>query len=161
MTLEETSLGIHLFILFNVNIGTESLSSPGFLDIQINGAYDFDFSVYPPPETDEHVHAHEGLEGEEPSLTAAADAAYRAGLDRVARRIVETGVTSLLPTVIVRSSTLTNISICSCYILPFDILIRLKKSPSTPSSSLSYLLSLPTAQHPTHPLSQSLKAHIS
>ncbi len=45
--------------------------SPGFLDIQINGAYNFDFSVY---------------EGD--------DEAYRAGLRTVAERIVETGVTS-------------------------------------------------------------------
>lgn len=45
--------------------------SPGFLDIQINGAYDFDFSVY---------------EGD--------DETYRTGLHRVAEKIVETGVTS-------------------------------------------------------------------
>ena len=46
-------------------------NSPGFLDIQINGAYNFDFSVY---------------EGD--------DEAYRTGLHRVAEKIVETGVTS-------------------------------------------------------------------
>lgn len=46
-------------------------SSPGFLDIQINGAYGFDFSVY---EKD--------------------DDTYRQGLETVATRIVETGVTS-------------------------------------------------------------------
>ena len=45
--------------------------SPGLIDIQINGAYNFDFSVY---------------EGD--------DEAYRAGLHRVAEKIVETGVTS-------------------------------------------------------------------
>ena len=45
--------------------------SPGFLDIQINGAYNFDFSVY---------------EGD--------DETYRTGLHRVAEKIVETGVTS-------------------------------------------------------------------
>ena len=45
--------------------------SPGFLDIQINGAYNFDFSVY---------------EGD--------DETYRNGLHRVAEKIVETGVTS-------------------------------------------------------------------
>jgi N-acetylglucosamine-6-phosphate deacetylase len=45
--------------------------SPGLIDIQINGAYDFDFSVY---------------EGE--------DDKYIEGLDMVARRIVETGVTA-------------------------------------------------------------------
>jgi N-acetylglucosamine-6-phosphate deacetylase len=45
--------------------------SPGLIDIQINGAYDFDFSVY---------------DGD--------DDAYRAGLRKVAENIVETGVTS-------------------------------------------------------------------
>ena len=45
--------------------------SPGFLDIQINGAYGFDFSVY---------------EGD--------DEAYLSGLKTVAEKIVETGVTS-------------------------------------------------------------------
>ena len=47
------------------------VSSPGFVDIQINGAYGFDFSVY---END--------------------DDSYRRGLGMVARRVVETGVTS-------------------------------------------------------------------
>lgn len=45
--------------------------SPGFLDIQINGAYGFDFSVY---------------EGD--------DEQYRKGLLRVSENIIETGVTS-------------------------------------------------------------------
>lgn len=49
--------------------------SPGFLDIQINGAYGFDFSVY---END--------------------DESYRRGLQMVAERIVETGVTSYVLT---------------------------------------------------------------
>lgn len=44
-------------------------ASPGFLDIQINGAYGFDFSIY---EDDQH---------------------YNDGLRMVASRIVETGVT--------------------------------------------------------------------
>lgn len=47
------------------------LASPGLMDIQINGAYGFDFSVY---------------EGDEE--------AYRQGLKTVAEKIVETGVTS-------------------------------------------------------------------
>jgi N-acetylglucosamine-6-phosphate deacetylase len=47
------------------------LNSPGFLDIQINGAYGFDFSVY---------------EGD--------DDAYRRGLELIAEKIVETGVTA-------------------------------------------------------------------
>ena len=45
--------------------------SPGYLDIQINGAYGFDFSVF---------------EGDHE--------AYRQGLKNVAEKIVETGVTS-------------------------------------------------------------------
>ena len=46
------------------------LSSPGFMDIQINGAYNFDFSIF---------------QGDKN--------AYREGLKDVARRMVETGVT--------------------------------------------------------------------
>ncbi|KAI0764326.1 Metallo-dependent hydrolase [Trametes elegans] len=60
-----------------------NILSPGFLDIQINGAYNFDFSVY---------------DGD--------DEAYLAGLRRVGERIVETGVTSLLPTIITQERSL-------------------------------------------------------
>ena len=45
--------------------------SPGLIDAQINGAYNFDFSIY---------------DGD--------DDGYRSGLDMVACRIVETGVTA-------------------------------------------------------------------
>ena len=48
-----------------------NIVSPGFIDIQINGAYGFDFSVY---------------EGDSD--------AYRQGLQIIAEKIVETGVTS-------------------------------------------------------------------
>ena len=48
-----------------------NIVSPGFIDTQINGAYGFDFSVY---------------DGDMD--------AYRRGLNTVAERIVETGVTS-------------------------------------------------------------------
>jgi N-acetylglucosamine-6-phosphate deacetylase len=48
-----------------------NIVSPGFIDTQINGAYGFDFSVY---------------DGDSD--------AYRRGLNTVAERIVETGVTS-------------------------------------------------------------------
>ena len=48
-----------------------NIVSPGFLDIQINGAYGFDFSVY---------------DGD--------DDAYRRGLKAISEKIVETGVTS-------------------------------------------------------------------
>ena len=59
--------------LLNLFVGylTHLFHSPGFIDIQINGAYNFDFSVY---------------EGD--------DEVYRQGLEMVAERIVETGITS-------------------------------------------------------------------
>ncbi|ETW74854.1 carbohydrate esterase family 9 protein [Heterobasidion irregulare TC 32-1] len=60
-----------------------NIISPGFLDIQINGAYGFDFSVY---------------EGD--------DEAYRRGMRTVSENIVETGVTSLVPTVITQERSL-------------------------------------------------------
>ncbi|KAI0317169.1 Metallo-dependent hydrolase [Amylostereum chailletii] len=60
-----------------------NIVSPGFLDIQINGAYGFDFSVY---------------EGD--------DETYRAGLKHVASKIVETGVTSLVPTIITQEKSI-------------------------------------------------------
>lgn len=46
------------------------VNSPGFIDIQLNGAYNFDFSVYED------------------------DDSYREGMKLVAERIIETGVTS-------------------------------------------------------------------
>ncbi|TFY71557.1 hypothetical protein EVG20_g1443 [Dentipellis fragilis] len=60
-----------------------NIISPGFLDIQINGAYNFDFSVY-----DGH------------------DEDYIQGLRHVASKIVETGVTSFLPTLITQETSL-------------------------------------------------------
>lgn len=60
-----------------------NIVSPGFIDIQINGAYGFDFSVY---EDDSD--------------------AYRRGLQTVAEKIVETGVTSLVPTIITQEKSL-------------------------------------------------------
>jgi N-acetylglucosamine-6-phosphate deacetylase len=51
-----------------------NIVSPGFIDAQINGAYGFDFSVY---------------EGDPD--------AYRRGLNTIAEKIVETGVTSYVP----------------------------------------------------------------
>ncbi|KAI0079822.1 Metallo-dependent hydrolase [Panus rudis PR-1116 ss-1] len=60
-----------------------NILSPGLMDIQINGAYGFDFSVY---------------EGDEE--------AYRNGLKHVAEKIVETGVTSLVPTIITQEQSL-------------------------------------------------------
>ncbi|KAG5726945.1 putative N-acetylglucosamine-6-phosphate deacetylase, partial [Termitomyces sp. T112] len=58
-----------------------NILSPGFIDIQLNGAYNFDFSIY---ENDE---------------------SYREGMKLVAERIIETGVTSLLPTLITQDKT--------------------------------------------------------
>ncbi|KAJ3857613.1 carbohydrate esterase family 9 protein [Lentinula lateritia] len=60
-------------ILPNSNVS----SSPGLIDIQINGAYGFDFSVF---------------DGD--------DDVYQSNLKDVAERIVETGVTSFVPTLI-------------------------------------------------------------
>lgn len=60
-----------------------NILSPGFIDIQINGGFGFDFSVY---------------EGD--------DQTYRDGLKLVAERIVETGVTALVPTIITQEQAL-------------------------------------------------------
>nr|GAT57872.1 carbohydrate esterase family 9 protein [Mycena chlorophos] len=64
-----------------VDLGGNILS-PGLIDIQLNGAYGFDFSIY---EDDE---------------------SYKNGMKLVAEKIVETGVTSLLPTLITQEKTL-------------------------------------------------------
>jgi N-acetylglucosamine-6-phosphate deacetylase len=60
-----------------------NILSPGFLDIQINGAYGFDFSIY---------------EGD--------DQVYKDGLKHVAEKIVESGVTSLVPTIVTQEKSL-------------------------------------------------------
>ncbi|KIJ66046.1 carbohydrate esterase family 9 protein [Hydnomerulius pinastri MD-312] len=60
-----------------------NILSPGYLDIQINGGFGFDFSVY---------------DGD--------DQAYRDGLKLVAERIIETGVTGLVPTIITQEKSL-------------------------------------------------------
>ncbi|KAJ7072674.1 carbohydrate esterase family 9 protein [Mycena amicta] len=65
-----------------VDLGGNILS-PGLIDIQLNGAYGFDFSVY---------------EGD--------DEMYKKGMKRVAEKIVETGVTSIVPTIITQEKTL-------------------------------------------------------
>lgn len=58
-----------------IDLGGRILS-PGFIDVQLNGAYEFDFSVIP--------------EGGAP--------AYGKGVQHVNRKLVTTGVTSYLPT---------------------------------------------------------------
>ncbi|KAF9268583.1 Metallo-dependent hydrolase [Marasmius fiardii PR-910] len=60
-----------------------NILSPGLIDIQINGAYGFDFSSQ---DYDEE--------------------AYMEGLKMVASKIVETGVTSLIPTVVTQDKAL-------------------------------------------------------
>ncbi|KAG7091118.1 hypothetical protein E1B28_010172 [Marasmius oreades] len=60
-----------------------SILSPGLIDIQINGAYGFDFS------SQDHD-----------------DEAYMEGLKMVSSKIVETGVTSLMPTVVTQDKAL-------------------------------------------------------
>lgn len=55
---------------------------PGFIDVQINGGYGVDFSEF--------------SEGQEET--------YLAGLDEFAKRILETGVTSFVPTIITQHS---------------------------------------------------------
>ncbi|TFY74370.1 hypothetical protein EWM64_g9643, partial [Hericium alpestre] len=72
-----------------VDLGS-NIISPGFLDIQINGAYNFDFSVY---------------EGD--------DEAYLQGLKDVASKIVETGVTSFIPTIIRNPCTRSSYISCA------------------------------------------------
>ena len=71
-----------------------NVDSPGLIDIQINGAYGFDFSVY---ESD--------------------DQAYQVGLKNVAKKIVETGVTAFaVATLIVSFAILTNTSQSRSYL---------------------------------------------
>ncbi|EGN91868.1 carbohydrate esterase family 9 protein [Serpula lacrymans var. lacrymans S7.3] len=60
-----------------------NILSPGFIDIQINGGYGFDFSVY---------------DGD--------DQIYRDGMKLVAEKIIETGVTALVPTIITQEKSL-------------------------------------------------------
>ncbi|KAJ3784877.1 carbohydrate esterase family 9 protein [Lentinula aff. detonsa] len=60
-----------------------NILSPGLIDMQINGAYGFDFSVF---------------DGD--------DEAYKTSLQDVAERIVETGVTSFVPTLITQERSL-------------------------------------------------------
>ncbi|CAE6470179.1 unnamed protein product [Rhizoctonia solani] len=64
--------------------------APGLLDIQINGAFGFDFSIY---NNNEGIPINSAEESR-------ADGDYVDGLVRVADHIVETGVTGLVPTVV-------------------------------------------------------------
>ncbi|KAK0190972.1 carbohydrate esterase family 9 protein [Armillaria mellea] len=82
-----------------VDLGGNILS-PGLIDIQINGAYGFDFSVF---------------DGDEQ--------AYKDGLATVAEKIVETGVTSLVPTIITQERSL------------YPTLLRLLRPYSAPTSA--------------------------
>jgi hypothetical protein len=72
-----------------------NILSPGLIDVQINGAYGIDFS-----ELD--LEAEDGGEGK-----------YIAGLEEVARRLVETGTTSFVPTIITQKEELySKVSYC-------------------------------------------------
>ncbi|KAB5591820.1 N-acetylglucosamine-6-phosphate deacetylase [Ceratobasidium theobromae] len=64
--------------------------APGLLDIQINGAFGVDFSIY---------NDNKGVPPE-PAQELGADRDYVDSLIRVADRIVETGVTGLVPTIV-------------------------------------------------------------
>ena len=64
-----------------------NLLCPGLIDVQINGAYGIDFSE---------------LDLEDPT----AEAKYIEGLETVARRLVESGVTSFVPTIITQKEEL-------------------------------------------------------
>ncbi|THV07490.1 Metallo-dependent hydrolase [Dendrothele bispora CBS 962.96] len=77
-----------------------NILSPGLIDIQINGGYGFDFSVF---------------DGDEE--------AYKKGMELVAEKIVETGVTSLVPTIITQEKSL------------YPKLLHLLRPFSTPTSA--------------------------
>lgn len=62
------------------------LLAPGLIDVQINGAYGVDFS--------------------ELDIAPGGEDVYLAGLDKVAERIVETGTTSFVPTIITQKEEL-------------------------------------------------------
>ncbi|KAK4689142.1 N-acetylglucosamine-6-phosphate deacetylase, partial [Tremellales sp. Uapishka_1] len=83
------------------------LLSPGLIDVQINGAYGVDFS-----ELD--ITSLDGGEG-----------AYIRGLEKVARKIVETGCTSFVPTIITQRFEL------------YAKLLRLLQPRSAPASANS------------------------
>ncbi|QRW25182.1 carbohydrate esterase family 9 protein [Rhizoctonia solani] len=67
-----------------------AILAPGLLDIQINGAFGFDFSIY---------NNNEGIP-DTPEEESRADKDYLDSLVRVADRITETGVTGLVPTIV-------------------------------------------------------------
>ncbi|KAJ3828849.1 carbohydrate esterase family 9 protein [Lentinula raphanica] len=77
-----------------------NILSPGLIDIQINGAYGFDFSVF---------------DGD--------DDVYKTSLQDVAERIVETGVTSFVPTLITQERSL------------YPKILRLLRPFATPTSA--------------------------
>ncbi|KAF8622659.1 hypothetical protein AX15_006770 [Amanita polypyramis BW_CC] len=82
-----------------IDLGGHILS-PGYIDLQLNGGYGFDFSVY---------------DGD--------DEAYKKGMTIVAERILETGVTSLVPTVVTQDK------------LIYPKLLQLLRPSSAPDSA--------------------------
>lgn len=82
--------------------------SPGFIDVQFNGAYGFDFSVLP----------EDGI------------SAYGKGVLRVNKNLIKTGVTSYLPTITSQRSEVYHKA------LPFLAPSGARRDPSTGSESL-------------------------
>jgi hypothetical protein len=66
----------------------QAILSPGLIDVQINGCFGVDFSDWP----------------SEDVLGRTAEEAYLDGLEKAARDLTCTGVTSFVPTIIVSSS---------------------------------------------------------
>ena len=77
----------HLSPYRNIDLGG-NLLSPGLIDVQINGAYGVDFSELNTEDVD------------------GGEKRYLDGLDKVAKRIVETGCTSFVPTIITQKEEL-------------------------------------------------------
>lgn len=84
---------------------------PGFIDVQINGGYGVDFSEF--------------SEGQEET--------YLAGVDEFAKRILETGVTSFVPTIITQhNEKYRQVST----LLPFFLTVLLKVFTTDQSTTL-------------------------
>lgn len=108
-----------------VDLGGD-LVSPGLIDCQINGAYGIDFSELSLEDADG---------GEERYLT---------GLELVARRIVETGCTSFVPTIITQKEELyAKVSSRATHIDRYSVDLQLTRYRSY------YDCSAPG--HPNHP----------
>jgi N-acetylglucosamine-6-phosphate deacetylase len=99
-----------------IDLGGDLLA-PGLIDTQINGAYGVDFSEL-------NAEAADGGEAE-----------YVQGLEEVARRIVETGCTSFLPTILTQRENLYTKVRSRTKGWPEQQLLRLLIPRSTPGSA--------------------------